>query len=139
MLKYFSTMSTTPTSPKTVLIHFDWSLARFKEALEKEDTEYYRGAALQRFSLTYDLAIKTIRAFAEEQNTICLDDASCFEWAVNYRWLKNDSGWKKIAKDYANTLGQPTDATTDQVFAELPKHYHLMSHLRKQMKAIPHR
>ncbi len=54
-----------PTSAQTVLIHFDWSLARFKEALEKEDTKYYRGAALQRFSLTYDLAIKTIQAFAE--------------------------------------------------------------------------
>ena len=127
----------TPISPQAVLIHFDWSLARFKEALEKEDTKYYRGAALQRFSLTYDLAIKTIRAFAEEQNTTCSDDASCFEWAVNHRWLKNDSGWKKMAKDYTNTLERPTDATTNQTFAELPKHYHLMSYLRRQMGAIP--
>jgi len=128
-----------PTSPQAVLTHLDWSLARFKEALEKEDTIYYRGAALQRFSLTYDLTIKTIRAFAEEQNTTCSDDASCFEWAVNHRWLKNDSGWKKMAKDYTNTLERPTDATTNQIFAELPKHYHLMSHLRRQMKAIPRR
>ena len=128
-----------PTSPQTVLTHFDWSLARFKEALEKEDTKYYRGAALQRFSLTYDLAIKTIRAFAKEQNTTCSDDASCFEWAVNHRWLKNDSGWKKTVKDYTNTLGRSTDATKDQIFAELPKHYHLMNHLRRQIEAIPHR
>ena len=128
-----------PTSAQTVLIHFDWSLARFKEALEKEDTKYYRGAALQRFSLTYDLAIKTIRAFAEEQNTTCPDDASCFKWAVNHRWLKNDSGWKKVARDYTNTLGRPTDATTDQIYADLPKYYHLMDHLRRQMEAIPHR
>jgi len=129
----------TPTSPQTVLTHLDWSLARFKEALEKEDTIYYRGAALQRFSLTYDLAIKTIRAFAEEQNTTCSDDTSCFEWAVNHRWLKNDSGWEKMAKDYTITLGRSTDSTTNQTFAELPKHYHLMNHLRRQMEAIPPR
>ncbi len=35
-----------------VLSHFNWSLARLKEAIAKEDTEYYRGAALQRFGLT---------------------------------------------------------------------------------------
>ncbi len=126
-----------PTSPQSVLTHFDWSLARFKEALEKDDTKYYRGAALQRFNLTYDLAIKTILAFAEEQNTTCSDDASCFEWAVNHRWLKNDSSWEKMANDYTNTLGRPTDAAIEQIFAELPKHYHLMSHLRRQMEAIP--
>tara|TARA_B100002003_G_scaffold223232_1_gene227593 strand:+ start:176 stop:571 length:396 start_codon:yes stop_codon:yes gene_type:complete len=128
-----------PTSPQNVLTHFDWSLARFKEALEKEDTQYYRGAALQRFSLTYDLAIKTIRAFAEEQNTTCSDDASCFEWAVNHRWLRSDFGWKKMANNYTNTLGQPTNATADQIFAELPKHYHLMNYLRGQIDALPHR
>ena len=128
----------TPTSSQTVLTHFDWSLVRFKEALEKEDTKYYRGAALQRFSLTYDLAIKTIRAFAEEQNTTCSNDASCFEWAVNHRWLKNDSGWKKMANNYTTILGQPADATADQIFAELPKHYHLMNHIRRQMETTPH-
>ena len=128
-----------PISPQNVLTHFDWSLAQFKEALEKEDTQYYRGAALQRFSLTYDLAIRTIRAFAEEQNTTCSDDASCFEWAVNHQWLKNDSGWEKMADNYANTLGRSTDAVADQIFAELQKHYHLMSYLRGQIEAIPHR
>ena len=128
-----------PTSPQTVLIHFDWSLARFKEALEKEDTKYYREAALQRFSLTYDLAIKAIRSFAEAQSTTCSNDASCFEWAAHHRWLKNDSGWKKMATDYTSTLGRPTNATIDQIFAELPKHYHLINHLRRQMKTTPHR
>ena len=138
MLREFTTMSI-PTPPQAVLTHFDWSLTRFKEALEKEDTKYYRGAALQRFSLTYDLAIKTIRAFAEEQNTTCSDDASCFEWTVNHRWLKNDSGWKKMAKDYTNTLERSTGSTADQIYADLPKYYHLMDHLRRQMEAIPHR
>ena len=68
------------TKAKIVLSHFNWSLARLKEAIAKEDTEYYRGAALQRFGLTYDMALKTIRAFAKEQDHTCTDDESCFLW-----------------------------------------------------------
>ena len=44
-------------SPQIILPHLNWSL-RLKEAIEKEDTDYYRGAALQRFSLTYEVALK---------------------------------------------------------------------------------
>ena len=75
-------------TPQIVLTHFDWSLARLKEAIEKEDTEYYRGAALQRFGLTYDTALKTIRAFAKEQDHTCTGDESCFLWVEEKQWLK---------------------------------------------------
>ena len=63
-------MPSKPT-PQIILTHFNWSLARLKEAIENEDTEYYRGAALHRFRLTYDVALETIRAFAKEQGKIC--------------------------------------------------------------------
>ena len=54
-------------SPQIILPHLNWSLARLKEVIEKEDTDYYRVAALQRFRLTYEVALKAIRAFAEQE------------------------------------------------------------------------
>ena len=72
-------MSSQPI-PHIVLTHFDWSLARLKETIENEDTEYYKGAALHRFRLTYDMALETIRAFARRQGQICATEESCFKW-----------------------------------------------------------
>jgi len=34
---------TSKQSPQIILPHLNWSLARLKESIEKEDTDYYRG------------------------------------------------------------------------------------------------
>ncbi len=67
--------------PRVILPHLNWSLARLKEVIEKEDTEYYRGAALQRFRLTYEVALKVIRAFAKQEGKIFTTDDACLQWA----------------------------------------------------------
>ena len=77
-------------SPEIILPHLNWSLARLKEAIEKEDTEYYRGAALQRFRLTYEVMLKAIRTFAEQEGKIFSSDESCFQWAEEKQWLKKN-------------------------------------------------
>jgi len=77
-------------SPQIILPHLNWSLARLKEVIEKEDTDYYRGTALQRFRLTYEVALKTIRAFAEQEGKIFSSDESCFQWVEEKQWLKKN-------------------------------------------------
>ncbi|KMP12578.1 hypothetical protein UZ36_00500 [Candidatus Nitromaritima sp. SCGC AAA799-C22] len=122
-----------PSSPQIMLTHYDWSLARLKEALEKEDTEYYRGAALQRLGLTCDLVFKTIRAFAGEQDKTLSTHESCFEWAARQNWLENDTGWKKIMTAYVKIQNRPTGASADQIYTELPEHFQFLKHLRDRM------
>jgi hypothetical protein len=67
-------------TPKIILPHLNWSIMRLKEVVNKEDTEYYRGAALQRFGLTYKVAVKVIIAFAIEEGETCVSDEDCFKW-----------------------------------------------------------
>ena len=125
-------MPTQPT-PQIVLTHYDWSLARLKEALEKENTEYYRGAALQRFGLTYGLALKTIRAFAEEQGKTCPDEESCFEWVQEQQWLAKDADWKKMLDAYRKTQKRPTGEEAEKIYAELWGYYELFKQIRDSM------
>ena len=121
-------------TPQIVLTHFDWSLARLKEAIEKEDTEYYRGATLQRFGLTYDMALKTIRAFAKEQGHTCTGDESCFLWVEEKQWLKKDTDWNVILVDYQRIQRQPEGEEADKIYDQLKTYYILFSHLSECMK-----
>ena len=121
-------------TPQIVLTHFDWSLARLKEAIEKEDTEYYRGATLQRFGLTYDTALKTIRAFAKEQDHTCTGDESCFLWVEEKQWLKKGTDWNVILVDYQRIQRQPEGEEADKIYDQLKTYYILFSHLSECMK-----
>jgi len=121
-------------TPQIVLTHFDWSLARLKEAIAKEDTEYYRGAALQRFGLTYDTALKTIRAFAKEQGHTCTGDESCFLWVEEKQWLKKDTDWNVMLVDYQRVQRQPEGEEADKIYDQLKTYYILFSHLSECMK-----
>ena len=93
-------VKSSPHTPQIVLAHFNWSLVRFKEAIANEDTEYYQGAALHRFRLTYEVALKAIRAFAKAQGHTCTTDESCFQWVKGKQWLE-----KGINSNAASGIG----------------------------------
>ena len=118
-------------TPQIILPHFNWSLARLKEAIEKEDTDYYRCAALQRFGLTYEAALKVIRAFAEEQGETCRTDDACFQWIEEKQWLGKDADWKAMITHYQKIQSQPRirDESKDKVYDELKKYYSLLNSL----------
>ena len=46
-----------PSESQVLLTHFDWNLQRLAEVLKQEQNDYFKGAALQRFGHTYDIAI----------------------------------------------------------------------------------
>lgn len=128
-------MSSQP-SPQIVLTHFNWSLVRLKEAIENEGTEYYRDAALHRFILTYDVALKTIRVFAKEQGQICSTDESCFQWVKKKQWLEKNVDWNCIRADYQRVQNQPEAKEAEKIYDELKTYYMLMNHLSECMKLI---
>jgi len=126
-------MSSKPT-PEIILTHFDWSLARLKEAIKNENTEYYRGAALQRFRLTYDVALETIRAFAIESEQVCSTDESCLRWVEKKQWLVKNAEWKVMIKHYKKIKNQPKDNELDEIYIELKTYYSLLKYLSECMK-----
>ena len=119
---------------QTILPHLNWSLTRLKEAIEKEDTEYYRGAALQRFGLTYEVALKAIRAFAKEQGEACSTDEACFQWVKEKQWVGKDIDWDEMIENYQRIQNQPRDKDMDKTYDRLQEYYTLLNNLSVCMK-----
>ena len=122
-----------PQSPKIILPHLNWSLARLKEVIEKEDTDYYRDAALQRFSLTYEVALKAIRAFAEQEGKSFSSDELCFQWIEEKQWLKKKSDWITVIQNYNKTKGFSEEKVMDNAYKQLRNHYSLFYDINMSM------
>jgi len=121
-------------SPEIILPHLNWSLARLKEVIEKEDTDYYRGAALQRFSLTYEVALKAIRAFAEQEGKIFSSDESCFQWIEEKQWLEKKSDWITVIQNYKKAKSISEEKKTkDNTYNQLQAHYALLDYMKESM------
>ena len=124
---------TSKQSPQIILPHLNWSLARLKEAIEKEDTDYYRGAALQRFSLTYEVALKAIRAFAEQEGKSFSSDESCFQWIEEKQWLKKKSDWESVINNYNKIKNSSEEKSTDNTYKQLRNYYSLFYDMSMSM------
>ena len=124
---------TSKQSPQIILPHLNWSLARLKEAIEKEDTDYYRGAALQRFRLTYEVALKAIRAFAEQEGKSFSSDESCFQWIEEKQWVKKISDWESVINNYNKIKNSSEEKSTDNTYKQLRNYYPLFYDMSMSM------
>jgi len=120
-------------SPQIILPHLNWSLARLKEVIEKEDTDYYRDAALQRFSLTYEVALKAIRAFAEQEGKSFSSDESCFQWIEEKQWVKKISDWESVINNYNKIKNSSEEKSTDNTYKQLRNYYSLFYDMSMSM------
>ena len=120
-------------SPQIILPHLNWSIARLKEVIEKEDTDYYRGAALQRFRLTYEVALKAIRAFAEEEGKSFSSDESCFQWIEEKQWVKKISDWESVINNYNKIKNSSEEKSTDNTYKQLRNYYSLFYDMSMSM------
>jgi len=127
---------TSKQSPQIILPHLNWSLARLKEAIEKEDTDYYRGAALQRFSLTYEVALKAIRAFAEQEGKSFSSDESCFQWIEEKKWFKKKSDWITVIQNYKKVKNLPKEKSTGNAYSKLRDHYLLFNYINESLNEL---
>ena len=120
-------------SPQIILPHLNWSIARLKEVIEKEDTDYYRGAALQRFRLTYEVALKAIRAFAEQEGKSFSSDESCFQWIEEKQWVKKISDWESVINNYNKIKNSSEEKSTDNTYKQLRNYYSLLYDMSMSM------
>ena len=120
-------------SPQIILPHLNWSIARLKEVIEKEDTDYYRGAALQRFRLTYEVALKAIRAFAEQEGKSFSSDESCFQWIEEKKWVKKISDWESVINNYNKIKNSSEEKSTDNTYKQLRIYYPLFYDMSMSM------
>ena len=125
----------TQKTSQVLLTHFDWNLQRLDEVLKQEQSDYFKGAALQRFGHTYDMTLKVLRAFAESNNLPFQTDEQCFETAVNNGWMEKQSDWKEMAADYQR-INQKPPQDAETVYGKLASFHHTFSQLFTKLKAI---
>ena len=125
---------TSHQSPEIILPHLNWSLARLKEVIEKKDTDYYRRTALQRFRLTYEVALKAIRAFAEQEGKSFSSDESCFQWIEEKQWFQKKPDWITVIQNYKKVKSiSKEEKSTDNTYKQLQNHYSLFYDMSMSM------
>ena len=124
-----------PSEQEVLLAHFDWNLQRLDEVIKQEESDYFKGAALQRFGQTYQIALKIIRSFAQSQSIPCKMDESCFEIAVQNGWMKKQPNWKEIAADYQH-INQKPQKDRENIYSKLVTYHKAFLYLFVRLKEI---
>lgn len=124
-----------PSESQVLLTHFDWNLQRLAEVLKQEQSDYFKGAALQRFGHTYDITIKVIRAYAQWKNLPCQTDEQCFESALENGWLEKQPDWTEMAADYQR-INQKPQQDTENIYSKLSTYHKWFAYLFAQLKQI---
>lgn len=127
-----------PSEPslKILLTHFKWSLDRFEEILQNEKTEYYRDAALQRFSFTCDMALKCIRSLAVEQGNDCETFLQCIEWLEEKNWLEKSAPWKELTDSCLRASQKLNGESADQEYDKLESYYRLLKNIYERLETL---
>lgn len=123
-------------SLKILLTHFEWTIDRFEEILKNEKSDYYRDAALQRFSFTCDMALKCSVSLAVEQGATCKTFTECLEWLVHKNWLEKDTPWKELTESYGRAAQKLKGETADLEYEKLEAHCRLLKTIYGQLKSL---
>jgi hypothetical protein len=107
---------------KILLNQLDWNLQWLQQMGKNEPTDYYRGAALQRFDFTFNTAVKCIQAGALKQNLNCESPEECFALAERMEWMAQGAEWSNILRDYENMKSESVPIDADAIFSNLKNH-----------------
>ena len=122
---------------KVLLTHLDWNLQRLEEALKQEATDYYKGAALQRFGHTYTMAVKTIHGFGgSEEDSEKLDDQQCIALAEQNGWTEDPPQWQEMVTDFQRINQKPDKQEADTVYQKLPRYQQAFKNLYSHLQSL---
>ena len=124
-----------PSESQVLLTHFNWNLQRLDEVIKQEQTDYFKGAALQRFGHTYDITIKILRSFAKCQDLPCQTDEQCFETAVTNGWMERIFDINELINDYQR-ITQKSQKDVENIYKKLAFYHKAFSYLFKQLKKV---
>ena len=123
-------------SLKILLTHFNWTIDRFEEILKNEKSDYYRDAALQRFSFTCNIALKCIRSLAAEQGKNCETFQQCVEWCLEKNWVEEDAPWNEIIESYSRAPQKLKGESADLEYDKLDSYCLLLKNIYKHLEIL---
>lgn len=130
--------STQPPVPplKILMTHFKWTIERFEEILQNEKTDYYRDAAIQRFTFTCDMALKCIQSLAVEQGNSCETFEQGIKWVDGENWFGKDIQWEALVQSFILAAHKQNDESADNEYEKLNVHCTLLKNIYNKMEAM---
>lgn len=81
---------------ESLLSDFKTATDRLKEVLKLSKTDTNRDSAILRFQLCFDLAWKSIKAFARKEGKECYSPRQCFKVGFQLGLIEHDQMWLKM-------------------------------------------
>jgi len=108
---------------------FSKAISRLEEVLTLDKTEIIRDSAIKRFEICFDLAWKSIKAYAREEGIECNSPRMCFKTAFKLQLIDYDERWLKSIEDRNITSHLYNEKYADQVYKRLPEYSALFKSL----------
>ena len=105
------------------------AVARFTAVMQKEEDEYIRDSAIQRFEFTFELAWKTLRAYLGEKGVRVDTPRDTFKEAFQIGMIDDDPGWLEMIKTRNMTSHIYNEKMAEGVYAVLPAYLPLFKKL----------
>lgn len=102
------------------------------EALKQESTDYFKGAALQRFGHTYTMAMKSIHGFRQAEGEP--DDTECIAWAEQNGWT--EPLWQEMILDFQRINQKPDKQETEAVYQKLTRYQQAIKNLYSHLQSL---
>ena len=101
---------------------FARALARLQEALTKPEDAIVRDACIQRFEFTFEMAWKTVQAYALGEGIECMSPRDCFRTAFRLGLIENDSHWMAMIEDRNRTSHTYDEESAKLIYQALPSY-----------------
>ncbi len=107
---------------KEIITSFELSLQRLKEALNMEESDVTRDAAIQRFEFTVKLAWKSVQKFLREEKITCRSPKECLKEAFKMQLLTDDARRFEALEDRNLTVHTYNEQTAKEIFSRIPNY-----------------
>jgi nucleotidyltransferase substrate binding protein (TIGR01987 family) len=114
---------------------FERALRRLQEALAKPEDSIVRDACIQRFEFTFEIAWKTVRAYALGEGIECMSPRECFRTAFRLELIENDPGWMAMIEDRNRTSHTYDEESAKLIYRALPNYAGLLEALLRKLQS----
>ena len=109
------------------------ALVRFDGVLQQKEDEFVRDSAIQRFEFTFELAWKTMKAYAEDKGIKTHSPKDAMRSVFQLGLIDDDPTWLKMIETRNKTSHTYNQALAEEVYKILPKYLPLLKKLSQTL------
>lgn len=119
---------------KDILISYEKSIKRLKQALRQRESTLARDASILRFEFTFELAWKSAQKALREEQVICNSPKSCFQESFHVGTVEDNQDWIAMLEDRNLAVHSYDEKLAQSIYKRLPKYVPLFEELLTGLK-----